>query len=111
MQRENERAASKAKKEEVQRLWDLVTRAYAHDPRVIAMKAAEEEAKRAAKDARNGGRRLIEEAAKKAAEEAAIAAAAAEALAAEEAALAKIAKEKEKKAMRNAKSEVRGVQV
>ena len=110
MQRENEREASKAKRAEVQRVWNLVSRAYGRDPRVVAMKAAEEEAKRAAKDARHGNRRALEEAARKAAEEAAAAAAEAEARAAEEAAIAKVAREKEKKAMRNAKSEARGGQ-
>lgn len=52
MQKENKKEAAKWKKTEMARVSDLVSRAYARDPRILAKKAAEEQAKKAAYEAK-----------------------------------------------------------
>ena len=97
MERQNKNAVSKAKKAENARVQELVNRAYLKDPRVIAMKAKEEEEKQRIRDEKAAAKAAIEAAKRKAEEEAAAKAAAeAEQLKAEQLA-AKAAREAEKK--------------
>lgn len=107
MESQNKKAVTKAKRTEVARLNDLVTRSYTRDPRVQRMKAAEAEAKRLAREEVEAKRKAAElerqkaEEERKAREEAE--AAAAEARRAAE----KARKEAEKRAVRRVRNELR----
>jgi DnaJ family protein C protein 2 len=107
MERENEKVAAKKTKKEIQRLADLVVRAQAKDPRVVAMRKREEEEKKAAQQQREQEKRAKEEADKKRAEDEAAAAKLAEETRKAGAASRKTAKEAEKKAIRLCKVELK----
>jgi DnaJ homolog subfamily C member 2 len=104
MERQNKSVVAKAKKAEVTRVAELVTRAYAKDPRVKDMKEREEEEKRKARDAKMSEKRAAEEAKRKADEEEAQRKAAEEAAKKNDAASAKAAREAEKKAIKRARN-------
>jgi DnaJ homolog subfamily C member 2 len=109
LERENKKIADKAKAKEVERIAKLVSQAYARDPRILAMKKAEEDAKKALRDEKINKKknaeaeklRLEQEAKEK--EAAAILAQKTEALA------AKNAKEAEKKAFKRATKELKAL--
>lgn len=107
MERENEKVAAKSRRLEVARLNNLVTRAYARDPRVIAMKKAEEDEKKAAREAKAAAKRAAEDEARRREEEKAAAEKAAAEAAKAEAAARKAERERERKAAKRSRAELR----
>lgn len=107
MERENSKAAAKSRRAEVARLNNLVTRAYARDPRVLAMKKAEEDEKKAAREAKAAAKRATEDEARRREEEKVAAEKAAAEAAKAEAAARKAERERERKQAKRARAELR----
>lgn len=107
MERENEKIISKKKKAEVTRIWDMTTRAYARDPRMIRIRKEEEDAKRSTREGKFAAKRAIEEAARRAEAEKAAAIAAEEEARKADAAAKKAIKDKEKRTLKKARNEFR----
>jgi DnaJ family protein C protein 2 len=104
MERQNKSVVAKAKKTEMARVQDLVNRAYARDPRVLAARAREEEEKKRVAEEKLAAKRAAEEAKRKAEEEAAAKVAAEEEAKRAEAAAAKAAREAEKRTVKRCRA-------
>lgn len=107
MEQQNKAAIAKKKKAEIARIVELTTRAYARDPRIAAFKRAEEDAKRAVREAKAAAARAAEEAARRLEADRAAMARAEEDSRKAEAAARRAQREREKKAVKRARTELR----
>lgn len=107
MERQNSKMREKAKKEDYQRLRQLVENAWKRDPRIARRKEEEKREKQRRKEEKYRERNAKEEQEKRAAEEARLRKEEEDRKAAEEAAIRKKEKEKEKKLVRKERARLR----